>query len=171
MLRKDVVRRIYEANGNMNETQEFTQIIVTGNLTKQPETRRYSDNNGQQQMLVVSGLANNGYGKNKTTTFFNLSFFEKNAEIMQKLDIQKGDRMLIVGRYKERPYQGSDGTQKTSNDIIVESFEILSFKNYKANSTQNPNGNNDVNNNVNNTVTEEDSQKYATYGMADEFNF
>lgn len=160
MLQKDLVKRIYEVNGVWKETQAYKQIIVTGNLTKDLEVKQFTDKNGNAETFVVTGLANNGYGQNSETTFFNLSFFRKQGEIAQKLNLAKGTRILIVGNYNEREYTTKDGNPGISKDIVVTRFEVLNFKKNDDNqATQNA------------EVSKDDSEKYADFSMSEEFNF
>lgn len=160
MLQKDLVKRMYEVNGVMKETQAYKQIIVTGNLTRDLEVKRFTNKKGQAESFVSTGLANNGYGQNPETTFFNLSFFSKQGEIAQKLKLAKGTRILIVGNYNEREYTTKDGKSGISKDIVVTRFEILNFK--KNDDNQTP---------QNTEVSQDDSEKYADFSMSEEFNF
>lgn len=160
MLQKDLVKRMYEVNGEMKETQAYEQIIVTGNLTKDLEVKTFTNKEGNAETFATTGLANNGYGQNAETTFFNLSFFRKQGEIAQKLNLAKGTRILIVGNYNEREYTTKDGNPGISKDIVVTRFEVLNFK--KNDDNQAPQSA---------EVSQGDSEKYADFSMSEEFNF
>lgn len=160
MLQKDLVKRMYEVNGVMKETQAYKQIIVTGNLTRDAEVRQFTNKEGQAESFVSTGLANNGYGQNPETTFFNLSFFRKQGEIAQKLNLAKGTRILIVGEYNEREYTNKEGQPATSKDIIVTRFEVLNFKKDNNNAPQDAG------------VSPEESANYADFALGgEEYNF
>lgn len=100
-------------------------ITVVGNLGGDPETRytsngrlnvnfsvassrRWTDQNGQQQ---------------ERTNWFRVTVWGNQAEGLVKLMDQgwlaKGQKVVVIGRFESREYQGNDGTTRTSLDITA----------------------------------------------------
>ena len=102
----------------------MNKIILTGNLTKEPELRRTQSG----KAVVKAGIAvNQGYGDKQTTDFFNLIAWEKTAELIGKY-LNKGSKILVEGRLKNNNYEDNKGVKHYGVDVIVESIEFMDSK-------------------------------------------
>ena len=91
-------------------------ITTAGNLGRAPELREV---NGQP---VASFSVGARTGKDQTT-WLNCSVFGKRAETILEY-YKKGSKVVVTGRGSLRSYQGKDGQQKTTLDLVVSDFTL-----------------------------------------------
>lgn len=100
-------------------------LIITGNLTKDPELRKTLTG-----VSVVSGTlaVTRAFKQNgeKQTDFIDFVAWDKKAEYLNTY-AKKGDRLEISGRLESRTYQDRDGQDKKVWECIVEN--VTSFTN------------------------------------------
>jgi len=107
----------------------MNKIILIGNLGRDPEMS-YT-NNGVA--ITKFSLAVSRRGKSPTgekideTDWFNITAFRQLAEISSQY-LHKGSKVYIEGRLQPRKYTASDGTTRTSLDVIVNDLEMLTPK-------------------------------------------
>lgn len=103
------------------------KVIIIGNLGRDPDTRytaeggtaittitvatsrRYKDSNGQPQ---------------EETEWHRVVFFGRQAEIAAEY-LRKGRPVYVEGRLRTRKWQGSDGQDRYSTEIIAETMQML----------------------------------------------
>ena len=103
------------------------KVIIIGNLGRDPDTRytaeggtaittitvatsrRYKDSNGQPQ---------------EETEWHRVVFFGRQAEIAAEY-LSKGRPVYIEGRLRTRKWQGPDGQDRYSTEIIAETMQML----------------------------------------------
>ena len=71
------------------------------------------------------------------TTWHNVTFFDKKAEILNKY-VKKGLKIFIEGKQMHRHYEGQDGTRRYFSEIHGFGFEFLGSK-QESKSTPDPN--------------------------------
>ena len=104
----------------------MNKIILTGNLTKDPEIR-YTNNGA---CYVKMGIAvNRPFSKEKEVDFFNLTAWQKTAEFCGRY-LQKGSRVLVEGRLQISTYE-KNGEKRFSTDVIIENIEFAGGKSDK----------------------------------------
>ena len=101
----------------------MNKVILTGNLTKDVEMR-YTQSG--KEMARMSIAVNQGYGDKQTTDFFNLTAWEKTANLCGKY-LSKGSKVLVEGRLKNNNYE-KNGVKHYGVDVIVESIEFMDSK-------------------------------------------
>lgn len=101
---------------------DFNQAIVLGNLTRDPELR----NTPNGQTVASFSIATNRRWTNRETNqpqeeveFHNVVAWGKLAEICSKI-LYKGRKALVVGRLRTRTWEGQDGVQRRSTEIIAD---------------------------------------------------
>lgn len=101
---------------------DFNQVIILGNVTRDPELR-YTPNG---QAVTSFSVATNRRWTNKETNqpqeeteFHNVVAWGKLAEICGQI-LYKGRKVLIVGRLKTRNWQGQDGVKRYVTEIIAD---------------------------------------------------
>lgn len=97
----------------------MNQLIVSGNLTKEPE--RYSTENGTN--LTKFTVAVNDF---ETTIFINVVAFKNLAENCLKF-LNKGSKVLVVGRLSINEYKTGE-KHLMRPEIIANQVEFLSPK-------------------------------------------
>lgn len=124
----------------------MNKVIISGNLTKDPEVR-YTQNG---KAMAKMGIAVRRAYRSKTadnnqqdTDFFNLTAWEKTAEFCGNY-LKKGSRVIVEGRLQTYNYESKDGAKRSGVDIQVENIE---FGNSKAADGENSTGTSNYNRN------------------------
>ena len=106
--------------GNIN------RVIITGNLTRDPELRSTSSNTVCSLRVAV-----NGRRKNPSTdqwedqpNYFDVTVWGAQGENCAKF-LSKGRPIAVDGRLQWREWQDKDGNKRQSVDIIAESVQFL----------------------------------------------
>ena len=98
----------------------MNKVYLSGNLTRDPETR-YTNNGKAYARMGVA--VRRPFSKDKDAVdFFNLVAWEKTAEFIGKY-FQKGSRILIEGRLQTSSYE-KNGVKVNAVDILVENAEF-----------------------------------------------
>lgn len=106
----------------------MARIEVQGNAGNDAEVKFYQGQNGQ------FGVANFSLGYTPTekkdgeyvkgeTIWFRVSALGKLSD--QAGQIKKGDKVLVIGAFKQSSYTAKDGTQKTGLEIKAEKLAIV----------------------------------------------
>ena len=110
------------AGGNIN------RVIITGNLTRDPDTRALPSGNGSVTSLRV---ACNGRRQNRQTqqwedvpNYFDVTVWGAQGENAARY-LSKGRPAAIDGRLEWRECEAQDGTNRQATDIIADSVQFL----------------------------------------------
>lgn len=104
----------------------MNKIILCGNICKDLEIKYYNDKKNIKNTIAVRRDFKNKEG-NYDSDFFNFTIWGVQAEFLNNY-AKKGDKILICGKMLNNNYE-KDGQMIYSNDIQVETVEILSSKN------------------------------------------
>ena len=102
---------------------DFNQAIILGNVTKDPEMR-YTPNG---RAVISFSVATNRRWTNQEgqqqeeTEFHNIVAWGKLAEICSQI-LYKGRKVLVAGRLRTRTWEGQDGVQRRSTEIIADNI-------------------------------------------------
>lgn len=96
----------------------MNQIIITGHLGKDPELKKV----GEYDLCSFSVAVTKKFKEKGTTTWFNVSVWNKLAELCQKY-LSKGSKVLIVGEMQCDKYE-----EKYYWKVNANSVEFLSTK-------------------------------------------
>lgn len=99
----------------------YNKIILIGNLGADPETRNTPSG------AVVCNLrvaVNRGSGDKATTTWFKVTFWEKQAENIGKY-FRKGSGILVEGEMTMREYTDKDGNERQSWEVRGYQFGFI----------------------------------------------
>ena len=104
-----------------------TEII--GHLGKTPDLR----NNGQTSKATLSVAVSERYrdrnGETKeTTNWFTCVFFGKMAEVIDKLNVEKGTLVYVSGKMNFRQYTKESGEKVNIAELMGDGFQILSSR-------------------------------------------
>jgi len=107
-------------------TRSLNKIQLIGNLTRDPELRYTSSGTA----VCSSGLATNrswtvDSGERKEEAeFHRLVSWNKLAELCSQL-LAKGRKIYVEGRIQTRNWEGQDGNQRTTTEIVISDMIIL----------------------------------------------
>lgn len=111
----------------------MNKIMLIGNLGRDPEMS-YTN---QGVAVTKFSLAVRRFGKSPTgekqdlTDWFNITAWRQQAETCSQY-LRKGTKLYVEGRLQPRQYTASDGTTRTSLDVVLTDFEILTPKSQQS---------------------------------------
>jgi single-strand DNA-binding protein len=96
-------------------------IVVIGNLADEPELR--FANNGTPvasfRVAVTPRIQKSGTWRDGDTSFFRVSTWRDQASHLAE-SLRKGDRILVVGRLRQRSWETPDGERRSVAEIEAE---------------------------------------------------
>ena len=117
------------------------KVILIGNVGKDPDVR-YLDNHVCVANLTLA-TTERGYTAQKgtqvpdRTEWHNLVFWRGLAETVEKY-VHKGDKLYVEGNIRNRSYDDQNGVKRYVTEIFVDSMEMLTRPQQKADGTQQP---------------------------------
>ncbi len=99
----------------------MNNVVLTGRLTKDPETRYVSEN---QMAVATFTLAIDRPGKDKGADFPRVTCFGKTAELVERF-ISKGRLVGVQGRIQTGSYKNKNGDTVYTTDVIADRVEFL----------------------------------------------
>lgn len=109
--------------------KSLNKVQLIGNLTRDPELK-YTP---QGTAVCTFGVATNRQWttesgeKKDEADFHKIVSWNKLAEICANL-LKKGRKVYVEGRLQTRNWQGTDGTQRTTTEIVINDMIILDKK-------------------------------------------
>lgn len=109
--------------------KSLNKVQLIGNLTRDPELK-YTP---QGTAVCTFGVATNRQWttesgeKKDEADFHKIVSWNKLAEICANL-LKKGRKVYVEGRLQTRNWQGQDGTQRTTTEIVINDMIILDKK-------------------------------------------
>lgn len=108
----------------------INRVIIVGNVGKDPETR-YLPSGGAVTNLSVATSEQwkdkQTGDKQERTEWHRLVFFGKLAEIAAEY-LRKGSQVYVEGSLRTRKWQGDDGKDRYSTEIVVSEMQMLGGK-------------------------------------------
>lgn len=107
-------------------SRSLNKVTLIGNLTRDPELR-YTPTGAA---VCTIGLATNRYWttesgeKKEDVEFHRVVAWNKLAELCSQL-LAKGRKIYVEGRLQTRTWQGQDGAQRTTTEIVIEDMILL----------------------------------------------
>ncbi len=105
----------------------INKVIVLGNLGKDPEVR-YMPSGGQVTNITVATSEtwrDKDTGEQKEATeWHRIVFFNKLAEIAGQY-LKKGSQVYVEGALKTRKWQGQDGQDRYTTEIVASEMQML----------------------------------------------
>jgi single-strand DNA-binding protein len=102
------------------------KVILVGNLTRDPELRKIEHN----KAVCSFGLATNRVWTTETgkkreePEYHRVVAWDKLAETCQKY-LKKGRKVYVEGRLHTHTYTGTDGTEKSITEIVLDEMVML----------------------------------------------
>jgi single-strand DNA-binding protein len=97
------------------------RLEITGRLGAKPELR--ATKNGKQ-VSSFSVAVKNKRGGEETTNWYDVSVWEKQAELAVRL-LDKGDLVCVAGSPSVKTFTTRNGEQKASIQITAQTFDLL----------------------------------------------
>lgn len=114
-----------------NEEGKFmasvNKVILVGNLGKDPEVRYMPNGDAVTNITLAttdSWKDKNSGEKKETTEWHRVVFFRKLAEIAGQY-LKKGSQVYIEGSLKTRKWQGQDGQDRYTTEIVADTMQML----------------------------------------------
>lgn len=100
-------------------------VVLSGNLTKDPEIRYQGNSNIPVARFTIATQRSykNADGK-YDADFINCVAFNKTAEIIEKY-FRKGNRIMVRGEWRTGKYKNKDGNMVYTNDCNVDKVEFV----------------------------------------------
>ncbi|MCL5007042.1 MAG: single-stranded DNA-binding protein [Patescibacteria group bacterium] len=103
----------------------LNKVFIIGNLTRDPELRQTPSG----QPVCSFGVATNSYYtdrngvKQTSTEFHNIVLWGKQAELANQF-LTKGSNVFVEGRLQTRSWEGKDGQQRKTTEIVGERVQF-----------------------------------------------
>ena len=105
----------------------LNKVMLIGNVGR-IEVRTFQDGKVVNASLATSERYTKRDGTQvEDTTWFNLVVNGKLADVFDKY-VQKGDRLYVEGRQRQRSYQTREGEEKYIWEVVVMAMQMLSAK-------------------------------------------
>ena len=104
----------------------FSKVIITGNLTRDPETRTTTSGTSVCSFSVAVNRRYTAGGEQRDeVSYFNCSAWGRSGETIQQY-AHKGDGILVSGRLRQDRWEDKEtGKTRSSVEIVVEEFNFL----------------------------------------------
>jgi len=99
----------------------YNRVVLVGNLTRDPELR-YAPNGTAVAKFSIA--VNRKYKENDETSFFDIVFFGKPAEIIAEY-MKKGRPLLVEGRLQQRRWETDEGQKRSKVEVVGENFQFM----------------------------------------------
>ena len=113
----------------------LNRVTIQGRLTADPKLNQ----NGQTPITnftIASDRSFKDKDGNRDTDFIRCTAFSKTAENLANF-FQKGQMIIVYGRWQTGSYQDNNGNRVYTNDLIIQGFEFDGSKSQSNQQTQN----------------------------------
>jgi single-strand DNA-binding protein len=111
-------------------SRSLNKVMLIGNLTKDPVVRYTGKGTAVASFSIAtnrSWVDQSSNEKVDEVEFHNLVVWNKLAEIAEQY-LKKGDKAYFEGRLQTRKWQGEDGNDRYSTEVVVENMLMLGGK-------------------------------------------
>lgn len=107
----------------------FNKVILVGNLTRDVELRYSQSGSAIAKTAIATSHKHTSNGERKEETMFiDVTFFGRSGEIANQY-LQKGSKVMIVGRLQlEQWVDQQSGQKRSKHSVIVETMQMLDSK-------------------------------------------
>lgn len=116
----------------------YNKVLLMGNLTRDPELKRTSNDMAVAQLSIASNRRyKDKMGELKEeTTFVDCEAWGKTAETMAKY-LAKGRPVFVEGRLKLDQWQDKDGNNRSKLKVVIENFQFVDSRGNQSNTPSN----------------------------------
>jgi len=106
----------------------MNDVTLVGRLTRAPELRQASADRMVANFAVAVDRDYKDASGNRPTDFWDIQAWGKLGELVAQYT-DKGCRVLVQGRYQDRPYTAKDGAERHGHEIVASTVKFIDFKN------------------------------------------
>lgn len=109
-------------------TRSWNRVELIGNLTRDPEMRFTPQGTPVCTFSIATNRTFVTDGeKREEADFHRIVAWNKLAELCTQL-LKKGNRVFVSGRLQNRSWEGQDGQQKQTTEIVIEDMLLLTSR-------------------------------------------
>ena len=95
------------------------RVVLKGNLTRDPEYKTISE----KQLVTFRMAINESIGNGKEeTVYLDVDGWGSHADYAQSVFLEKGDRVIVDGRLRQRNWEDKDGNSRTAYSVLPSTF-------------------------------------------------
>ncbi len=105
----------------------INKVILIGNLGADPETRHTANGNAITNISLATSDSwqdRNTGERHERTEWHRVVFFNRLAEVVAEY-LRKGSRCYVEGRIQTRKWQGQDGQDRYTTEIVAADMQML----------------------------------------------
>jgi single-strand DNA-binding protein len=105
----------------------INKVILIGNLGKDPETRYMPSGSAVTNVTLATSDSwkdKNSGEQQERTEWHRVVFFNRLAEIAAEY-LKKGSKVYVEGRLQTRKWQGQDGQDRYTTEIVANEMQML----------------------------------------------
>lgn len=103
-------------------------LVITGNLTRDPEIRTNQDGKTVCNFTVAVNRRRTQQNQQPEADFFRIAAWGKLGENCQKF-LSKGRKVSVIGSVSVHTYQAQDGTTRASMEVFAQDVEFINSNN------------------------------------------
>jgi single-strand DNA-binding protein len=94
-------------------------VTLVGNVVRAPEIRFTTGGKAWASFSLVTKdrVEDAGEWRDKDVTFYGVTVWEKQAEMLAECDLQPGTEVIVVGKMHLREYETAEGEKRKSLDV------------------------------------------------------
>ncbi|MBI3486310.1 single-stranded DNA-binding protein [Candidatus Daviesbacteria bacterium] len=109
-------------------TRSWNRVELIGNLTRDPELRYTPSGAAVVSFSIATNRTYMSDGEKKEEAdFHRIVAWNKLAELCSQL-LKKGNRVFVSGRLQNRSWEGQDGQQRQTTEIVIEDMILLTSR-------------------------------------------
>ena len=109
-------------------TRSWNRVELIGNLTRDPELRYTPTGTAVATFSIATNRTYVSDGEKKEEAdFHRIVAWNKLAELCSQL-LKKGNRVFVSGRLQNRTWEGQDGAQRNTTEIVIEDMILLTSR-------------------------------------------
>ncbi len=100
------------------------KVILVGNLGADPEARSLNNGGEVVNMRVATSESwkDRDGNRQERTEWHNVVIFNENLGRVAKSYLRKGSKVYLEGQLQTRKWQGQDGTDKYTTEVVLQRF-------------------------------------------------
>lgn len=109
-------------------SRSWNRVELIGNLTRDPELRFIPSGTAVCTFSIATNRTYISEGERKEEAdFHRIVAWNKLAELCNQL-LKKGNRVFVSGRLQNRTWEGQDGQQRQTTEIVIEDMILLTSR-------------------------------------------
>lgn len=109
----------------------LNKAMLIGNVGREPEVRDAGSTRVANFSLATTDRRFKDKDGKPRTEWHNVTAWGKLAEIIEQY-VHKGDSLYIEGRIQTRKWQGKDGSDRYTTEVVADQMEMLSSRGSSA---------------------------------------